>query len=174
MDSANQLYGWPIPAVLQSGIRSGVDPADIYGCLFVHVRDQLAEMARRLERFDIDIHVMQSDARELASELKSGLHEPQFTADDRFDRIETSNVGDYIGLGRVLDDWGPLLSDRNQHATLLAYTMNWHVNAAGQSLLDQFMSSKGNDSERRRQLSKTARAMVCRSLRGWHSEADST
>ena len=47
MDSADQLHGWPIPAVLQSGARSGLDPADIYGCLFVHVRDQLAEMARR-------------------------------------------------------------------------------------------------------------------------------
>ncbi|KAL1728476.1 hypothetical protein EV714DRAFT_285697 [Schizophyllum commune] len=159
MDSADQLHGWPIPAVLQSGARSGLDPADIYGCLFVHVRDQLAEMARRVERFDIDIHVMQSDARELANELKSGMHEPHFAASYGFDRIETSNVGDYIGLDRVLDSWGPLLSRRNPHATLLAYTMNWHVNEAGQSMLDQFVSNKGSDSKRRQQVSRTARAM---------------
>lgn len=130
MDNANQLYGWPTSAVLQSGQRNGLDGADIWGCLFVHVREQLAEMARRVERFHIDIYITQMDAKELAASIKCGAY-PGFSS-DCFDRIETSNVVDCIGLDRVLDDWGPLLR-RDKRASLLAYTMNWHVNRPGPS-----------------------------------------
>ncbi|KZP09098.1 hypothetical protein FIBSPDRAFT_900738 [Athelia psychrophila] len=53
LDSANPLEGWDISAVLASGKSHGINPNDIYGCLFFHVKDEFEEFARRIERFDI-------------------------------------------------------------------------------------------------------------------------
>lgn len=48
-----------------------------------------------------------------------------------FDRVETSNIVDYMDVPQVLKDWGPLLNRRNKHATLLMYFMNWHMKQPG-------------------------------------------
>ncbi|KAL1672887.1 hypothetical protein EV122DRAFT_294569 [Schizophyllum commune] len=158
LDSADQLHGWPVPDVLLSGQRSGLPPADVYGSLCAHVRGQLIEFARRMERFRIDIHVSQADARDLAVDITRNAYAPHFTS-RCFDRIETSNVADYIGLNRVIDDWGPLLSRENRDASLLAYTMNWHVDRPDVPGFEHFMaSSKGAKDV---QFARTARAMVC-------------
>ncbi|KAI5892475.1 uncharacterized protein SCHCODRAFT_02292327 [Schizophyllum commune H4-8] len=156
LDSADQLHGWPVQDVLLSGQRSGLAPADVYGCLCVHVRGQLIEFARRMERFRIDIHVSQADARDLAVDIVLNAYAPHFTP-GCFDRIETSNVADYIGLARVIDDWGPLLSRQNQDASLLAYTMNWHVQRTDVPATDHCMAS--SEGARDVQFARTARAM---------------
>ncbi|KAI4517237.1 hypothetical protein K525DRAFT_290018 [Schizophyllum commune Loenen D] len=170
LDSADQLHGWPVPDVLSSGQRSGLPPADVYGSLCAHVRGQLIEFARRMERFRIDIHVSQADARDLAVDVGRNAYAPHFTS-GCFDRIETSNVADYIGLARVIDDWGPLLSRENQDTSLLAYTMNWHVQQPDVPGFEHFMaSSKGAKDV---QFARTARAMVCVSA-AWKSLALTT
>jgi hypothetical protein len=43
----------------------------------------------------------------------------------RFDRIETSNLADYLGASQVIKDWAPLLNKANPHSVLLMNFMNW-------------------------------------------------
>jgi len=64
-----------------------------------------------------------SDARHLPETILKGPLEPFRTS--CFDRIETSNVADYVTVPRILNDWGPLLNRQNRHAALLMYLMNW-------------------------------------------------
>ncbi|KAI4517238.1 hypothetical protein K525DRAFT_168828, partial [Schizophyllum commune Loenen D] len=123
-DNANALQGWPVQTVLESGKRHNLDATDMYGCLFVHVRDQLAHFARRAEQSRMKIHVTGIDMQDLAALIQHGGLAPAFTA-GCFDRVETSNVADYIGLKNVLSDWGPLLRRENKHAAIFAYSMNW-------------------------------------------------
>ncbi|KAL1691090.1 hypothetical protein GGG16DRAFT_54307 [Schizophyllum commune] len=156
LDSADQLHGWSVPDVLLSGQRSGLAPADVYGCLCVHVRGQLTEFARRMERFRIDIHVSQADARDLAVDIGRNVYAPHFTS-GCFDRIETSNVADYIGLDRVVDDWSPLLSRESCDASLLAYTMNWHARQNDAPGFERFMPSSKDGKDV--QFERTSRAM---------------
>ena len=46
-----------------------------------------------------------------------------------FDRIDTSNIADdnYVGMEKVLKDWGPLLNKNNPNSTLITTLMNWHL-----------------------------------------------
>jgi len=126
MDHMNPLNGWAIPPVQMSGKLHGVDPDDIFGCLFFHVKDQFKEFARRIRDFNINIHLAQYDARVISQAIPEGIFQP--FGKNCFDRIETSNLADYIGIPRVLGDWAPLLNRRNKHAALLLYSMNWHQN----------------------------------------------
>ncbi|KAL1706754.1 hypothetical protein EV121DRAFT_168650, partial [Schizophyllum commune] len=125
-DDANALQGWPVQAVIESGKRHNLDPTDIYGCLFIHVRDQLAQFARRVEQSRIEIHVSGIDMQDLAALIQHCGLAPAFTA-GCFDRVETSNVADYIGLKNLMSNWGPLLRRENKHAAIFAYSMNWHA-----------------------------------------------
>lgn len=152
-DNANALQGWPVTAVLESGKRHNIDPADIYGCLFVHVRDQLAHFARRVERSRIEIHVTGIDMQDLAATIQRGDYAPKFTA-GCFDRVETSNVADYIGLKSILSSWGPLLRRENKHAAIFAYSMNWHAT------LDNPMKYLMDTSERMKRQNRVADMMV--------------
>ena len=129
MDNANPLQGWDMSAVRASGERHGIHPNDIFGCLFFHVKDEFEEFARRIERFKIDIHLTQCDAKALSELISEGLIEPW--GPGCFDRIETSNMADYIGPAKVIDSWGPLLNKHNKHATLLMYFMNWYIHQPG-------------------------------------------
>ena len=121
-------------AVRASGVRHGIHPNDIYGCLFFHVKDEFEEFARRIERYKIDIHLTQFDATALSETVSKGLMKPW--GPGCFDRIETSNMADYIGPAEVIDSWGPLINKRNKHATLLMYFMNWHVHQPGAAYED--------------------------------------
>lgn len=128
MDNAIPLNGWPIPDVQASGKRHGVNLHDIYGCLFFHVKDEFENFARRLRDFDITIHVTAFDARTISKIISLDEFKP--FGKNCFDRIETSNIADTIGIPQVLEDWGPLLNKRNKHATLLIYLMNWTLKQA--------------------------------------------
>lgn len=120
--------------MLASGKRHGINPNDIYGCLFFHVKDEFEEFARRIERFNIDLHLTQADARVLPKMVSEDILKP--FSSGCFDRIETSNLADYIGLADVIDCWAPVLNKRNKHATLLAYFMNWHMDQPGAQFED--------------------------------------
>ncbi|KAL1744116.1 hypothetical protein HDZ31DRAFT_64397 [Schizophyllum fasciatum] len=158
LDNADKLHGWPIQDVLESGRRSGRLPADIYGCLHAHVHGQLIEMARRIERFRIDIHITQRDVNALAVDIAQGVHAPFFSVGS-FDRIETANVADYVGLGQILERWSPLLRRENKHACLLAYTMNWHVKRPGSSASGMGHIMSENRASHHVQFERTERAM---------------
>jgi hypothetical protein len=152
MDSSNPLAGWDVATVLASGQRHGVDPADVYGCLHFHVRDIFKEFAKKIQNLNIHIHITQFDAHALSLYVQSGHFNP--FGKNCFDRVETSNIADYVGAAAVIKDWGNLLSRRNKHAALLMYFMNWYVKETGGDL-------PYNDSRVMRPLlAKTAAALV--------------
>ena len=121
---------YSITSVMQTGIARGSPRADFYGCLYFYVSEQLHEFAERLNRFRISFHILNEDACKLATRIQSNdLAAVGIPSTIRFDRIAVSNIIDhnYVGLPRVLSDWGPLLNERNSCATLLAYSLNWPV-----------------------------------------------
>lgn len=121
-------------SVQTSGIRHGAATEDIMGCLFFHVKDELREFARRIKEFHIDIHLTQFDPRVLGKGISAGMVSP--FGDGCFDRIETSNMVDYVGVRSCLSNWGPLLNGENRHASILMHSKTWHTtlpNATAQS-----------------------------------------
>jgi hypothetical protein len=125
LDNANPLFGWDMVTIKASGKRHGVESADIYGCLFYHIKDEFMEFARRVRDFNISIFLTQFPATVLAHSISDGMLDP--FGPQCFDRVETSNMVDTFGVPAILDDWGHLLNRRNKHACLLMYFMNWHV-----------------------------------------------
>lgn len=121
---ANPLHGWDVTSVLATGERYGIDHADIFGCLFVHVKRELMEFARRMRDFRIDIHLTQFDPRVLSKGIAIGAI-PGFDG-SCFDRILTSNLVDDVGIGECLANWGSLLSGRNEYASILMHSRAWH------------------------------------------------
>lgn len=154
LDNADPLHGWDVAAVYASGKRHGVDSTDIYGCLFFHVKDEFEEFARRIKRFHADIYMTQFDARILSEMIPEGIIKA--FGPTCFDRVETSNMADYIGPAEVIDNWGPLLNRRNKHVTLLVYFMNWHLQQPG----GQLDSEKGAKKIFDTIMSQTALALV--------------
>ncbi|KZP12530.1 hypothetical protein FIBSPDRAFT_754814 [Athelia psychrophila] len=155
LDSANPLQGWDVSAVLASGKRHGINPQDISGCLFFHVKDEFEEFARRIERFKINIHLTQFDAGMVSKMIPQDFIKP--FSSGCFDRIETSNLADYIGPAEVIDCWAPLLNRHNKHATLFMYFMNWHTSQPGAQFEDP---GAGNVQKSQDVMEKTAAALV--------------
>lgn len=121
-------------SIMKTGIAHGAPRADIFGCLYFYVSDQLREFAKRLDRFHISFKFFNEDASTLAASIHSNsLSELGLPSSTRFDRIAVSNIIDssYAGLTRVLSDWGPLLSKEDPRASLLAYSLNWPMQHAG-------------------------------------------
>lgn len=127
LDNANPLHGWDVSAVIAAGKRHEINVNDIYGCLFFYLKDEFEEFSRRIERFNINIQLTQFDARILP---KMAPLMKQFS-EGCFDRIETSNLADYIGPAEVIDICAPLLNRRNKHAALLMNFVNWHIRQPG-------------------------------------------
>ena len=82
------------------------------------MKEQLVEFSKRLRRFNITISLWDKDVRDLPSRLGPSV---------KYDRIEVSNITDkeYVGITRVLSDWGTLLDPTNQHAAIIGLFMNW-------------------------------------------------
>lgn len=155
-DSDNPLFGWDVSAVLASGRLHGLPAADLYGCLFFHIKDQFIKFATRIRNFSINITMSIFDAGDLAKIiLKGGLAPFNSSC---FDMIETSNVADYITIPRILKDWGPLLNRQDPRATLLINLMNWqgHCEYDIQALIPSKMDKMDKAS-----LAKYASVMVC-------------
>ncbi|KDQ11253.1 hypothetical protein BOTBODRAFT_57569 [Botryobasidium botryosum FD-172 SS1] len=132
-DHADPMDSWEAPDVIKAGRAHGALRADLYGCLYFYLSEQLRKFAERLSRFRINFQLFCMDASVLSEEIRSG----QLTAygvpsTRRFDRIEVSNIFDdnYLGIPKVLADWGPLLA-QSGHATLVGYLMNWYLRQKG-------------------------------------------
>ncbi|TFK46609.1 hypothetical protein OE88DRAFT_1667211 [Heliocybe sulcata] len=132
-DNTTPLHGWELKSVLEAGKRHGAQRADLYGCLYFFLTDELRTFARRLRRFKVNFHVYNDDVRDLSDNLKAGaLARSGIPASVHFDRIDVSNIMDveYVGIQRVLEDWSPLLR-QNKTATLTGYFMNWTKHQKG-------------------------------------------
>ncbi|KAH8832378.1 hypothetical protein DL96DRAFT_1581831 [Flagelloscypha sp. PMI_526] len=128
-DSASPLQGWETGPLIQSGKQHGTTREDIIGCFYFHVRDQLQEFRRRMQRFKLNFVLRNDDAIDLAKGVGAGMH-------ISFDRIEVSNICDqeYVGVPRLLEAWGPHLSISNKHAAILGLFMNWQTATPGADL----------------------------------------
>lgn len=158
-DNANPLFCWNVNEVVKTGQAHGLDRADLYGCLFFHVKAQFMEFARRFEQFHIDIHLSQLDASIASNQLQKGELLPSlFRSNVKFDRVDTSNLADYLGTPCVLKDWSPLLNQKNKHAVILVYLMNWIQKQPGASMNS---SEKMMGFESGLPFEKTLSIMVC-------------
>jgi hypothetical protein len=84
------------------------------------------KFSTRIRTFDINLTLTNFDAHvQLPEIIRQECLEPFHMS--CFDRIETSNLADYTTVPQILNDWGPMLSRRNRHATLLMYVMNWEI-----------------------------------------------
>ncbi|THH20849.1 hypothetical protein EW146_g601 [Bondarzewia mesenterica] len=122
-DSANPMFAWDPREFFASGADYGCQSEDVVGCLFFRLKHEFLEFARRINTFDMEIHVEVRDASELSRKIKGG----GLGDITSFDRVVTSNVSDYVGIDTVIKDWGPLLNKNSKHAALLAYSLNWHA-----------------------------------------------
>ncbi|KAK0238484.1 hypothetical protein EDD85DRAFT_826999 [Armillaria nabsnona] len=123
--TANPLCGWDMSAVQLSGEKHGVEFADIFGCLFFHVKDQLREFARRMKDFNIHLHLTQFDGKILSKGLFAGVV-PAFGG-PCFDRVDASSTMDSAGIKACLNDWGPLLNRQNECSAILIHSKTWHA-----------------------------------------------
>ncbi|KAJ6485552.1 hypothetical protein C8R45DRAFT_1145973 [Mycena sanguinolenta] len=124
-DNANPLFGWDLRPVLECGQRHGTTRGDAIGCLFFYIKEQFRTFAARAKDFRLDLTLSQTDARVLSQALVNSSVQNFHNA--RFDRIETSNVADYVGASVVIKAWAPLLNKSNPHSALLMNFMNWIV-----------------------------------------------
>ncbi|CAL1708496.1 unnamed protein product [Somion occarium] len=126
-DLANPLDGWNAKSIVEAGRKHGASRADLYGCLYFFLSEQLRVFARRLRKFRISFHIFNRDASDLSKAIRAGnLASYGVPSTIRFDRVDVSNIMDaeYVGIPRIVTFWGPLLAT-GQHATLLGYFMNW-------------------------------------------------
>src|ERR1700722_20025038 len=96
MDSSLVSDGWDMDAVLATGQACGASSMDLYGCLFFYIKSRLREFALRMQQFRIHIYVTQLTASDLSGYLSNNSLSSFWKTRARFDRIETSNVSDYI------------------------------------------------------------------------------
>ncbi|KNZ72407.1 hypothetical protein J132_03373 [Termitomyces sp. J132] len=145
-DSDSPLHGWDMTLVFAHGEKCGLNRADSYGCLFFYLKNELSNFAKRLRDCRIDTTMTMFDATALPSVLSSSSLEP--FSPGCFDRIETSNVADYISAPRILRDWAPLLNRSNKFAAILIDFLNWQkyhlvqldVKAAGKRAMEKYVS----------------------------------
>ncbi|KZT23913.1 hypothetical protein NEOLEDRAFT_1068540 [Neolentinus lepideus HHB14362 ss-1] len=122
-DHVTPLESWDIESVIEAGKRHGAQRADLFGCLYFFLTEQLRTFSKRLRQFRISFHVFNEDAQNLPKCIPASM---------RFDRIEVSNIMDveYIGIARVLQAWAPLLKD-TKSAAIVGYFMNWVARQQG-------------------------------------------
>ncbi|KAF8624019.1 hypothetical protein AX17_007225 [Amanita inopinata Kibby_2008] len=119
----NPLRGHIVSRVLESGAKHKVEPADIMGCLFFHLKDELKEFAERVKLFSINIHLTQYNAKLLSRGIT--INALPFFKGHRFDRIDLSNVMDDVGIHEGTNGWGSLLNERNEHACIIMRSEKW-------------------------------------------------
>ncbi|KAG8952851.1 hypothetical protein FRC03_012002 [Tulasnella sp. 419] len=126
-DSANPLHGFDLVNAVAGGKKRHVPHEDLHGSLFFHVKDQFAEFARRARRFKMEFVFQNREMRQFAEFLKDSKSDAPSSTQSPFffDRIDTSNVMDSIGIEAILRAWAPLLNPKNEHSALIAYSMNW-------------------------------------------------
>lgn len=160
--------GWNIAEVIKYGKKHGYPEGDIYGSLYFYLRDEFRKFANRIQSMNITIHFTNQSAQDLCLEVAAGEHEPFGEA--CFDRIETSNLADYLGIPRILQDWGPLLSKANKHAALLIYLMNWKLKEKNSAY--EFCDPRKFEGNTRASLIRRLSILVseCSTYRSMHSQ----
>ncbi|KAJ3568992.1 hypothetical protein NP233_g5353 [Leucocoprinus birnbaumii] len=144
----NPLQGWDIASVQKSGTDHGLDTSDILGCLFFHVKSELAKFARRLQDICVNIYFTQFDVRVLSTGICSGLL-PAFEA-NCFDRIDAGELMDVIGVRECLSSLAPLVNSESPGACILMHSRAWHYQmpsaiARGNPRLMHILMSKAKD-----------------------------
>jgi hypothetical protein len=80
MDSADPLEGWPVKEVIQ---KAPLAKSDIYGSLFIYLRDILLKFCHQVERLKICFQLFQVDAQDLPGIMRERGIDKYY-----FDRIE--------------------------------------------------------------------------------------
>jgi hypothetical protein len=116
-----------ISAVIKTGEAHGAQHADLYGCLYFYLSDQLRTFVDRLRRFRIKFFIFNEDPKVLACYLRENLLALYgFPAGTKFDRIANLLGGvDRTKIPPIITDWGPMIKE-NKHATLIASFTEWH------------------------------------------------
>ncbi|TFK46601.1 hypothetical protein OE88DRAFT_1667202 [Heliocybe sulcata] len=158
-DHVTPLESWDLKSVVAAGTAHGAQRADIFGCLYFFLTDELRTFARRLRQFRTTFHVYNEDASDLAERLKAGgLRASGLPPSTRFDRIEVSNIMDaeYVGIPRVLENWASRLR-ASKDAVLVGYFMNWRARqegadpfSAGDRVTDRIMARLRKDNRMRK------------------------
>ena len=129
MNCISISISYSISAVIKAGEAHGASRADLYGCLYFYLSDQLRTFANRLRRFRIKFGVFSEDPHSLACDLRENLLAPHgFPAGTKFDRIDVSNLLDgaeRTKIPNIITDWGPMMEE-NKHATLIGSFTEWH------------------------------------------------
>ncbi|KAG6901282.1 hypothetical protein C0995_014250 [Termitomyces sp. Mi166 len=151
-DSDSPLHGWDMSLVFAHGEKCGLNRADSYGCLFFYLKNELSSFAKRLRDCRINITVTMFDATILPSVISSSSLKP--FSPGCFDRIETSNLADYLSAPRILRDWAQFLNHDNKFAAILINFMNWQkhfpvlpdkLGTIGKQTIDKYASIMGVD-----------------------------
>ena len=121
----NPLRSFDVSRVLESGAKHKIEPADIMGCLFFHIKDELMEFATRIKIFHINLHLTQFDPKILSRGLVIGAL-PAFEKGS-FDRIDLSTMMDSVGIQESLTSWAPLLNKQNNHACIIMRSDKWYT-----------------------------------------------
>ncbi|KAF8891945.1 hypothetical protein CPB84DRAFT_1783894 [Gymnopilus junonius] len=127
-DMASPLESWNVEDVIAGGKAHGAQSADLYGCLYFYLSDQLRTFARRLRKFKISFKVLTEDVRDLSKNLTTGLYESiGLPKDTVFDRIDVSDMIDaeFVGIPNILEDWAPFLNKANQYSAILGHSTSW-------------------------------------------------
>ncbi|KAF5328023.1 hypothetical protein D9758_018025 [Tetrapyrgos nigripes] len=138
-DYSSPKEGWDMNAAFEAGKAHGTTRANLMGCLYFYLKDQLKSFAHRLRTFHIDISLVRYDAVELAKAIKNEAV-PGIPRMISFDRIEVSNAVDamYAGVKPMLEAWGPFLKPKaeNEHAAIIGLFMNWPLYVEGARVKD--------------------------------------
>jgi hypothetical protein len=124
------LFWSSTAAVIETGRAHGAQRADVYGCLYFYLADELQTFADRLCSFHINFRVFSDEHRVLSKNLREGTLSPfGFPAGIKFDRIQVGDLSELAGeqmkISDILADWSPLLKE-NKHATLLCQILTWY------------------------------------------------
>ena len=119
------MSGWNPREVLETGRKHGCSPDDTVGCLFFHSKQVFIYFSKRAQQFRLDIHVTNQNAIVVPKLIEQRQGYLQQFSRATFDRIETSNVLDYVETHKLVNAWAPMMNRTNKHATLLLSTMNW-------------------------------------------------
>jgi len=121
----NPFRSFHVSKVLESGAKHKVESANIMGCLFFHLKDELVEFANRVKLFNVNIHLTQFDPKILCRGLAIGAL--QAFDKGNFDRIDLSSMMDIVGIQGSLAGWAPLLNKQNIHACIVMRSEKWYT-----------------------------------------------
>lgn len=133
-------------AVFAARKKYKVKDADLLGCFYFYILDQIRSFITRFHKLNLAFHLRGEDCRDLAATLRKATAPPpqpgqpsqpgqpgQQNYDSlkhlplQYDRIYVTDVVDdrFVGFERIIRDWGPRLNSENPHATLLTCSKSW-------------------------------------------------